>query len=109
MLDLSSLYAAPLIAMNLGDFGADVIKVEHPRGDDARRWGLAKDGVPLWWKTISRNKRVIALDLSQEEDRDVVRELAAQADVLIENFRPGRLERWESGAGGAARRSTPAW
>ncbi len=95
VLDLSSLYAAPLIAMNLGDFGADVIKVEHPRGDDARRWGLAKDGVPLWWKTISRNKRVIALNLSQEEDRDVVRELAAQADVLIENFRPGRLERWE--------------
>ena len=94
VLDLSSLYAAPLIATNLGDFGADVIKVEHPRGDDARRWGLAKDGVPLWWKTISRNKRVIALDLSQEEDRDVVRELAAQADVLIENFRPGRLERW---------------
>ncbi len=94
VLDLSSLYAAPLIAMNLGDFGADVIKVEHPRGDDARRWGLAKDGVPLWWKTISRNKRVIALDLSQEADRDVVRKLAAQADVLIENFRPGRLERW---------------
>ena len=71
-----------------------MIKVEHPRGDDARRWGLAKDGVPLWWKTISRNKRVIALDLSQEEDRDVVRELAARADVVIENFRPGRLERW---------------
>ena len=94
VLDMSSLYAAPLIAMNLGDFGADVIKVEHPRGDDARRWGLAKDGVPLWWKTISRNKRVIALDLSQEEDRDVVRELAARADVVIENFRPGRLERW---------------
>jgi crotonobetainyl-CoA:carnitine CoA-transferase CaiB-like acyl-CoA transferase/citrate lyase beta subunit len=94
VLDLSSLYAAPLIAMNLGDFGAEVIKVEHPRGDDARRWGLAKDGVPLWWKTISRNKRVIALDLSQEADRDVVRELAARADVLIENFRPGRLERW---------------
>ncbi len=97
VLDLSSLYAAPLIATNLGDFGADVIKVEHPRGDDARRWGLAKDGVPLWWKTISRNKRVIALDLSDEADRAVVRGLAADADVLIENFRPGRLERWGLG------------
>ena len=97
VLDLSSLYAAPLIATNLGDFGAEVIKVEHPRGDDARRWGLAKDGVPLWWKSVARNKRVIALDLGTEEDRAVVRRLAAGADVLIENFRPGRLERWDLG------------
>ena len=97
VLDLSSLYAAPLVATHLGDFGADVIKVEHPRGDDARRWGLSKDGVPLWWKTISRNKRVIALDLNAEDDRDVVVRLAAQADVLIENFRPGRLEAWGLG------------
>ena len=97
VLDLSSLYAAPLIATNLGDFGAEVIKVEHPRGDDARRWGLAKDGVPLWWKSVARNKRVIALDLGTEEDRAVVRRLAAGADVLIENFRPGRLERWGLG------------
>ena len=73
MLDISSLYAAPLISANLGDFGATVIKVEHPRGDDARRWGLSKDGVPLWWKTISRNKRVIELDLNSEDGRDVVR------------------------------------
>ncbi|HEY6015329.1 MAG TPA: aldolase/citrate lyase family protein [Gaiellaceae bacterium] len=97
VLDLSSLYAAPLVATHLGDFGADVIKVEHPRGDDARRWGLAKDGVPLWWKTISRNKRVIALDLNEADDRDVVMQLAAEADVLVENFRPGRLEAWGLG------------
>jgi crotonobetainyl-CoA:carnitine CoA-transferase CaiB-like acyl-CoA transferase/citrate lyase beta subunit len=97
VLDLSSLYAAPLIATHLGDFGADVVKVEHPRGDDARRWGLSKDGVPLWWKTISRNKRVIALDLNHEDDRDIARQLAAQADVLVENFRPGRLEAWGLG------------
>ncbi|HKE81914.1 MAG TPA: aldolase/citrate lyase family protein [Solirubrobacteraceae bacterium] len=97
VLDLSSLYAAPLIATNLGDFGAEVIKVEHPRGDDARRWGLAKDGVPLWWKVISRNKRVIALDLNKDADREVARRLAAQADVLIENFRPGRMEAWGLG------------
>jgi len=97
VLDLSSLYAAPLVATHLGDFGADVIKVEHPRGDDARRWGLAKDGVPLWWKTISRNKRVIALDLNDDGDREVALRLAAEADVLVENFRPGRLEAWGLG------------
>ena len=97
VLDLSSLYAAPLIATNLADFGADVIKVEHPRGDDARRWGLAKDGVPLWWKSVARNKRVIALDLNTDEHRDVVRRLAGAADVLIENFRPGRMEAWGLG------------
>lgn len=97
VLDLSSLYAAPLIATNLGDFGAEVVKVEHPRGDDARRWGLTKDGVPIWWKVISRNKQVIALDLNEEADRDVARRLAATADVVIENFRPGRMESWGLG------------
>ena len=97
VLDLSSLYAGPLIATTLGDFGADVIKIEHPRGDDARRWGLSKDGVPLWWKVISRNKRLLRLDLHDERDRDVVRALSADADVLIENFRPGRLESWGLG------------
>ncbi|QEC46764.1 hypothetical protein FSW04_03625 [Baekduia soli] len=97
VLDLSSLYAGPLIATNLGDFGADVIKVEHPRGDDLRRWGEAKDGVPLWWKVVSRNKRVITLDLGREEARDTVRRLVAEADVVIENFRPGRMEAWGLG------------
>jgi crotonobetainyl-CoA:carnitine CoA-transferase CaiB-like acyl-CoA transferase len=74
-----------------------VVKVEHPRGDDARRWGLSKDGVPIWWKVISRNKQVIALDLNEQGDRDVARRLAATADVVIENFRPGRMESWELG------------
>lgn len=97
VVDVSSLYAAPLIATNLADFGADVIKVEHPRGDDARRWGLAKDGVPLWWKSVGRNKRSIALDLNADEGREVVRRLAGAADVLIENFRPGRMEAWGLG------------
>lgn len=97
VLDLASLYAGPLIATTLGDFGADVIKVEHPRGDDARRWGLSRDGVPLWWKVVSRNKRLVRLDLHHERDRDVVRALSAEADVLIENFRPGRLESWGLG------------
>jgi crotonobetainyl-CoA:carnitine CoA-transferase CaiB-like acyl-CoA transferase len=97
VLDLSSLYAGPWIATNLGDHGADVLKVEHPRGDDARRWGLSRNDVPLWWKVISRNKRLIALDLHDPDDRAVVRCLAARADVLIENFRPGRMESWGLG------------
>jgi formyl-CoA transferase len=94
VVDISSLYAAPLISTNLADFGASVTKVEHPRGDDARRWGLSKDGVPLWWKTLARNKRLVALDLNDVEDREVLLRLIADADVLIENFRPGRLEQW---------------
>ena len=94
VLDLSTLYAAPLIATTLGDYGADVIKIEHPKGDDARRWGLTKNGIALWWKVIARNKRLVTLDLNREEDRRVVSQLAARADVLIENFRPGRLESW---------------
>jgi crotonobetainyl-CoA:carnitine CoA-transferase CaiB-like acyl-CoA transferase len=94
VLDLSNLYAGPLLTMILGDFGADVVKVEHPRGDSLRGWGHVKDGVPLWWKIVSRNKRLIALDLSDERDRNVVRKLSAWADVLVENFRPGRLEQW---------------
>ncbi len=97
VLDLSSLYAGPLIATNLGDFGAEVIKVEHPRGDDARRWGLSKNGVPLWWKVISRNKRLITLDLHEPEAQQKVRALYRWADVVVENFRPGRLEQWGLG------------
>ena len=104
VLDLSSLYAGPLIATTLGDFGAEVIKVEHPRGDDARRWGLSKpdasgQDVPLWWKVIARNKRLLSLDLHLEGDRQTVRDLCRWADVVIENFRPGRMEAWDLGYG----------
>lgn len=97
VLDLASLYAGPLIATMLGDFGADVVKVEHPRGDDARRWGQSKDGIPLWWKVISRNKKLVTLDLNDPGDRNAVRRMCRWADVVIENFRPGRLERWGLG------------
>lgn len=97
VLDLASLLAGPLIATTLGDYGADVVKVEHPRGDDARRWGLSRGDVPLWWKVIARNKELIALDLHREEDRQVVRELCEWADVVVENFRPGRLAAWGLG------------
>ncbi|HCU92838.1 MAG TPA: CoA transferase [Actinobacteria bacterium] len=97
VLDLSSLYAAPLVSTNLADFGADVIKVEHPRGDDARRWGLSRDGVPLWWRSLSRNKRLLTLDLNDAGARSIIRQLVADADVVIENFRPGKMESWGLG------------
>jgi formyl-CoA transferase len=97
VIDVSTLFAGPLAAMLLGDFGADVIKVEHPRGDPVRLHGYARDGVNLWWKVISRNKRGMALYLGDPEGQEIFRELAATADVLIENFRPGTLERWGLG------------
>jgi crotonobetainyl-CoA:carnitine CoA-transferase CaiB-like acyl-CoA transferase len=83
--------------MLLGDFGADVIKIEHPRGDPLRTHGHSKNGHGLWWKIVSRNKRAVTLDLSKTEGQDLLLRLAADADVLIENFRPGVLERWNLG------------
>ncbi|HZE40445.1 MAG TPA: CoA transferase [Stackebrandtia sp.] len=95
VIDVSTLFAGPTAAMLLGDFGADVIKVEHPRrGDPSRGHGHAKDGVGLWWKMLSRNKRAAAIDLSTHDGQEVARALLADADVLVENFRPGTLERW---------------
>lgn len=96
VVDAATLFAGPMAATYLGDFGADVIKVEHPRrGDPARGHGQAKDGVGLWWKLLSRNKRVTAVDFSAPEGREVALRMLAEADVLIENFRPGTLERWD--------------
>ena len=97
VLDLATLFAGPLAATFLGDFGADVIKVEHPRGDPVRGHGHAKNGAGLWAKMINRNKRMLTLDLSQPEAQDVLCELSQRADVLIENFRPGTLEKWNLG------------
>lgn len=98
MLDVSTLFAGPLAATFLGDFGADVIKVEHPkRPDAARGHGPAKDGVNLWWKTLGRNKRTVTIDLSADEGAELLLELVKTADVLIENFRPGTLEKWGLG------------
>lgn len=94
VLDLSSFMAAPMAAMWLADFGAKVIKVEHPRGDMMRDWGSKRDGVPLFWKMVGRNKKSITLDLHNASAQDVVRRLASKADVLIENFRPGTLAQW---------------
>jgi len=97
VIDAAMLFAGPLVATLMGDHGADVIKVEHPRGDDVRRWGGSKNGASLFWKILSRNKRVIAVDLNQPKGQDVLRRLASTADVLIENFRPGRMEKWGLG------------
>ncbi|ATW48008.1 CaiB/BaiF CoA transferase family protein [Streptomyces peucetius] len=98
VLDLATLFAGPLCATMLGDFGAEVIKVEHPtRPDPSRGHGPAKDGVGLWWKVLGRNKRNVTLDLSAPGGRDTLLRLAATADVVVENFRPGTLERWGLG------------
>lgn len=96
VLDFSSLLAGPNCARYLADFGADVIKIERPDGGDGLRrlaWSDPRDGEGLWWKLVNRNKRTIALDLKSAEDIEVVRGLVTDADVLIENFRPGTLER----------------
>jgi crotonobetainyl-CoA:carnitine CoA-transferase CaiB-like acyl-CoA transferase len=97
VLDISTVYAAPITAMLLGDYGADVLKIEHPRGDPARTHGHSKDGHGLWWKVIARNKRAVTLNLSHPAGRDILEQLAADADVLIENFRPGVMEKWGLG------------
>ncbi|HEX4818238.1 MAG TPA: CoA transferase [Nonomuraea sp.] len=97
VIDIATLLAAPSAAALLGDFGADVIKVEHPSGDPLRRYGHVYDDVPLLWKVVNRNKRSVALDLKDPRDRERFLRLAAGADVVIENFRPGTLERWALG------------
>ena len=95
VIDAASIFAGPLIASLMGDFGADVIKIEHPTGDALRKTGYLKDGAPLWWKVVSRNKRCITLDL--KKGQEIFKRLVAEADVLIENFRPGTLEKWGLG------------
>ena len=98
VIDIAVLFAGPTISQNLGDFGADVIKVEHPKlGDSLRSLGATKDGVPLWWKVTNRNKKCVTLDLSKSEGQALLKRLVADADVLTENFRPGTLEKWGLG------------
>ncbi|MFG3171756.1 CaiB/BaiF CoA transferase family protein [Streptomyces sp. NPDC048200] len=98
VLDLATLFAGPLAATLLGDFGAEVVKVEHPsKPDPSRGHGPSKDGIGLWWKLLGRNKRTITLDLSKPGGRATLLRLAADADVIVENFRPGTLEKWDLG------------
>jgi crotonobetainyl-CoA:carnitine CoA-transferase CaiB-like acyl-CoA transferase len=98
VVEAATLFAAPLAGMLLGDYGADVVKIEHPsRPDPARGHGPSKDGEGLWFKALARNKRLVTLDLSKPAGRDLFLRLAEGADVVLENFRPGTLERWGAG------------
>ena len=98
VLELGQLIAGPFAAKTLGDFGADVVKIEPPgAGDPLRQWRLMKDGTSVWWQVQSRNKQSLALDLKQPAAQVIVRQLAAESDVLIENFRPGAMEGWGLG------------
>ncbi len=98
VLELGNMIAAPTAGCLLADFGARVVKVEHPvLGDDLRRWPPIKGDVPLWWKVTNRNKELITLDLGKPPGQDLCRRMVGRFDVLIENFRPGTLERWGLG------------
>ena len=93
VLELGQLIAGPFAAKTLADFGADVIKIEAPDGGDPlRQWRLLKDGTSVWWQVQARNKKSVALDLKEPAAQDIVRRLADESDVLVENFRPGALE-----------------
>jgi len=98
VVEMGQLIAGPFAGKTLGEFGADVIKIEAPgTGDPLRNWRHTKDGTSVWWQVSSRNKRSIALDLRAAEGQQIARQLIAEADVLIENFRPGTLEGWGMG------------
>ena len=95
VIEMGQLIAGPFCGKTLGEFGADVIKIEAPEsGDPLRNWRLIKEGTSVWWQVQSRNKRSVALDLRQTEGQTIARQLIAEADVLVENFRPGTLEGW---------------
>ncbi len=98
VLELGSFIAGPFAGQLLGDYGAEVIKIEAPvQGDPMRRWGIVEDGQSLWWPAIARNKKSVAIDLRRPEGRALVRRLAGQCDIVLENFRPGRLDEWNLG------------
>ncbi|MFM8754295.1 MAG: CaiB/BaiF CoA transferase family protein, partial [Phenylobacterium sp.] len=99
VVEMGTLIAGPFCGQVLGDFGADVFKIEDPgKGDPMRQWGRSlPKGLSPWWPVIGRNKRSVALDLRQPEGRELALALIDQADVLIENFRPGAMEKWGMG------------
>ncbi|MBK1787059.1 CaiB/BaiF CoA transferase family protein [Prauserella cavernicola] len=97
VLDTATLFAGPLAATLLADYGAEVIKIEHPKGDPVRSHGAQRDGVGLWWKMLGRGKKATTLYLGSPEGQEIFRKMVADADVVIENFRPGTLERWGLG------------
>jgi len=99
VLELGTLLAGPFCGQLLGDLGAEIIKIEAPnQGDPMRVWGRQKEGEPsLWWPVVGRNKKAITLDLRQTAGQEVIRDLVRKADFLLENFRPGTLEKWGLG------------
>ncbi len=98
VLELGTLIAGPFCARMLGEFGADVIKVETPQGGDPlRQWRVLKDGTSLWWSVQARNKKSLSLNMKQQRARDIARRLALEVDIIIENYRPGVLEKWGLG------------
>ena len=97
VLELGQLIAGPFASKILAEFGADVIKVEPPGGDPLRKWRYVHDGTSVWWAAHARNKRSITLDLRQPEGQEIVRQMVREADILIENFRPGQMEKWGLG------------
>ena len=95
VVECATVIAAPLCGRLLADFGAEVIHVEHPeKGDDLRHFGFTQDGVNPWWKYYSRNNKLITLNISKPQCRDILFQLLKDSDIFIENFRPGRLEEW---------------
>ena len=103
VVELGQLIAGPFAGKTLADFGAEVIKIEPPAkegkpgGDPLREWRLLHNGTSVWWQVQSRNKRSVALDLKDPASRDIVRQLIAEADVVVENFKPGVMEAWGFG------------
>ncbi len=98
VIEMGQLIAGPFCGKLLGEFGADVIKIEPPvGGDPLRQWRMIKNGTSVWWQVQSRNKKSVALNLREKEGQDLARKLIAEADVLVENFRPGTLEEWGMG------------
>lgn len=95
VLELGQLVAAPTVGRMLADLGADVIKVEPPSGDPLRHWGRGPSGSSWWWQTQGRNKRLVAIDLRTPQGQSLVRDLARDSDILVENFRPGKLAEWQ--------------
>ena len=98
VLDISNYLAAPSITMYMGDYGAEIIKVERPgNGDEMRNWGHSINGIGLYWKVVGRNKKSITVDIKKPLGQEIIRRLAKEADVVVENFRPGTLEKWNLG------------
>ncbi|HEX2886306.1 CaiB/BaiF CoA-transferase family protein [Vineibacter terrae] len=98
VIEVANFLAAPSMGMHLADYGADVVKVERPgSGDEFRKWGLGKNGVALYFKVINRNKRSVTADLRTPLGQDIVKRLARTADILVENYRPGTMEKWGLG------------